>query len=245
MLAPERTVLIMTFYQTLTPYYDEIFPANEKQINFIVSYLQKGSSILDVGAGTGNVAHALVEKGFAVTAMEPEKTLATKIREKAAVYEGIFSVNTFGMQQIENVHGVFDGIYCIGNTLVHLDNTKEIFNFIRASYEKLKANGKLIIQIVNYERVLDGGDFQFLVIERKHFSFKRNYTIEGEKVLFTATLNVDDKELSNSILLYPITKKQLLSMLKECGFCTVETFGNFKKEAYLPNGPALALVATK
>lgn len=46
----------MTFYQMLTPYYDEIFPANEKQINFIVSYLQKGSSILDVGAGTGNVA---------------------------------------------------------------------------------------------------------------------------------------------------------------------------------------------
>ncbi|MFI8708698.1 class I SAM-dependent methyltransferase [Bacillus sp. NPDC077411] len=235
----------MTFYQTLTPYYDEIFPANEKQMNFIVSYLQKGSSILDVGAGTGNVSQALVEKGFAVTAMEPEKTLAAKIREKAAVYEGIFSVNTFGMQQIENVPGVFDGIYCIGNTLVHLDNSKEIFNFICGSYEKLKANGKLIIQIVNYEKVLAENNFKFPVLKKKHFSFKRNYTLEGEKVLFTATLNVDDKELSNSILLYPITKKQLLPMLKECGFRTVETFGNFKKEAYLPNGPALVLVATK
>lgn len=56
---------------------------------------------------------------------------------------------------------------------------------------------------------------------------------------------MDNKELANSILLYPITKKQLLSMLKECGFRTVETFGNFKKAAYLPTGQALVLVATK
>lgn len=25
----------------LTPYYDKVFPANEKQVNFIVSYLKK------------------------------------------------------------------------------------------------------------------------------------------------------------------------------------------------------------
>ncbi|MCU5577196.1 class I SAM-dependent methyltransferase [Bacillus wiedmannii] len=235
----------MTFYQMLTPYYDEIFPANEKQINFIVSYLKKGSSILDVGAGTGNVAQALAEKGLIVTAMEPEESLAARIRKKASVYEGRFSVNTFGMQEIENVPEVFDCIYCIGNTLVHLNNKKEIFNFICGSYKKLKADGKLIIQIVNYEKVLTGNDFKFPVIEKKHFSFKRDYMLEEEKVLFTATLNVDDKELANSILLYPITKQQLLSMLKECGFRTVETFGNFKKEAYLPNGQALVLVATK
>lgn len=43
----------MTFYQVLSPYYNEIFPANEKQINFITSYLEKGHSVLDVGAGTG------------------------------------------------------------------------------------------------------------------------------------------------------------------------------------------------
>lgn len=105
-----------------------------------------------MGAGTGNVAQALVEKGFVVTAMEPEESLAAKIRKKAAVYEGIFSVNTFGMQEIKNVPEVFDCIYCIGNTLAHLDNKKEIFNFICGSYEKLKADGKLIIQIVNYEK---------------------------------------------------------------------------------------------
>ncbi|MDT3499235.1 class I SAM-dependent methyltransferase, partial [Bacillus toyonensis] len=128
----------MTFYQVLSPYYNEIFPANEKQINFITSYLEKGHSVLDVGAGTGNVAEALVKRGMIVTAMEPEKKMAAKICEKAKIHEGKFYVNTFGMQQIDNVSRLFDGIYCIGNTLVHLDNIEEIKDFIRKSLEKLK-----------------------------------------------------------------------------------------------------------
>lgn len=38
------------------PYYDEVFPENEKQLNFIASYLQEGDSVIDVGSATGNVA---------------------------------------------------------------------------------------------------------------------------------------------------------------------------------------------
>ncbi|MGH1049206.1 methyltransferase domain-containing protein (plasmid) [Bacillus mycoides] len=235
----------MTFYQMLMPYYDEIFPVNGNQLNFITSYLQVGNSVLDVGAGTGNVAKALVEKGFTVTAMEPEKMMAAKICEKAAIHEGKFQVNTFGMQQIDNVPRIFDGIYCIGNTLVHLDNMKEITDFLQKSFEKLKKNGKLIIQIINYEKVLNQKKFIFPVIKKKHFSFKRDYAIEGEKVLFTATLNVDDKEVSNSIPLYPITKQELLPILTECGFQSVEAYANFEKKAYSSDGPALVIVATK
>ncbi|PFU69301.1 class I SAM-dependent methyltransferase, partial [Bacillus thuringiensis] len=106
----------MTFYQKLMPYYDEIFPKNEKQLNFIASYLQEGDSVIDVGAATGNVANALVEKGMIVTAMEPEKKMVDKISEKAITHKGRLFVNTLRMQQIDDVPGIFDGIYCIGNT---------------------------------------------------------------------------------------------------------------------------------
>ncbi|MBJ7949787.1 SAM-dependent methyltransferase [Bacillus toyonensis] len=235
----------MTFYQVLSPYYNEIFPANEKQINFITSYLEKGHSVLDVGAGTGNVAEALVKRGMTVTAMEPEKKMAAKICEKAKIHERKFYVNTFGMQQIDNVSGLFDGIYCIGNTLVHLDNIEEIKDFTRKSLEKLKTGGKFIIQIVNYERILIQKQFIFPEIQKEQFLFKRDYKIEGEKVIFTATLNVDGKEFSNSISLYPITKNQLLPIIKECGFQSVEIYANFEKQMYSADGPALVIVAIK
>ncbi|MDA2062647.1 class I SAM-dependent methyltransferase [Bacillus cereus] len=196
----------MTFYQKLMPYYDEIFPENEKQLNFIASYLQEGDSVIDVGAATGNVANALVEKGIIVTAMEPEKKMADKISEKAIAHKGRLFVNTLRMQQIDDVPGIFDGIYCIGNTLVHLDNVQEITDFIQRSFKKLKKNGKFIVQIVNYEKVLNQKNFIFPVITKEHFSFKRDYAIVRKKVLFTVTLNTNGEEFSNSIELYPITK---------------------------------------
>ncbi|WP_219374608.1 class I SAM-dependent methyltransferase [Bacillus mycoides] len=235
----------MTFYEKLMPYYDEIFLENEKQLNFIASYLQEGDSVIDVGAATGNVANALVEKGMIVTAMEPEKKMADKISEKAIPHKGKLYVNTLRMQEIDDVPGIFDGIYCIGNTLVHLDNVQEITDFIQSSFKKLKKNGKLIIQIVNYEKVLNQKHFIFPVIKKKHFSFKRDYAIERKKVLFTVTLNTGGEEFSNSIELYPITKKQLLPILIDCGFESVETYANFDKKIYSLDGPALVIVATK
>ncbi|WP_144573089.1 class I SAM-dependent methyltransferase [Bacillus cereus] len=235
----------MTFYQKLMPYYDEIFPENEKQLNFIASYLQEGDSVIDVGAATGNVANALVEKGMIVTAMEPEKKMADKISEKAIAHKGRLFVNTLRMQQIDDVPGIFDGIYCIGNTLVHLDNVQEITDFIQRSFKKLKKNGKFIVQIVNYEKVLNQKNFIFPVITKEHFSFKRDYAIVRKKVLFTVTLNTNGEEFSNSIELYPITKKQLLPILTDCGFESVETYANFDKKIYSLDGPALVIVATK
>ncbi|HDR4862372.1 MULTISPECIES: class I SAM-dependent methyltransferase [Bacillus] len=235
----------MTFYQKLMPYYDEIFPENEKQLNFIASYLQEGDSVIDVGAATGNVANALVEKGMIVTAMEPAKKMADKISEKAITHRGRLFVNTLRMQQIDDVPGIFDGIYCIGNTLVHLDNVQEISDFIQSSFKKLKKNGKFIVQIVNYEKVLNQKNFIFPVIKKEHFSFKRDYAIERNKVLFTVTLNTSGEEFSNSIELYPITKKQLLPILIDCGFESVETYANFDKKIYSLDGPALVIVATK
>ncbi|PFL71876.1 class I SAM-dependent methyltransferase [Bacillus anthracis] len=235
----------MTFYQKLMPYYDEIFPENEKQLNFIASYLQEGDSVIDVGAATGNVANALVEKGMIVTAMEPAKKMADKISEKAITHRGRLFVNTLRMQQIDDVPGIFDGIYCIGNTLVHLDNVQEITDFIQSSFKKLKKNGKFIVQIVNYEKVLNQKNFIFPVIKKEHFSFKRDYAIERNKVLFTVTLNTSGEEFSNSIELYPITKKQLLPILIDCGFESVETYANFDKKIYSLDGPALVIVATK
>lgn len=64
-------------------------------------------------------------------------------------------------------------------------------------------------------------------------------------MLFTVTLNTGGEEFSNSIELYPITKKQLLSILIDCGFESVETYANFDKKIYSLDGPALVIVATK
>ena len=199
--------------------------------------------MLDVGAGTGNMALYLSKEGFKVTATEPEEAMANQIREKATNH----SVNVFTktMQQLDEFEETFDGIYCIGNTLVHLNNLEEINEFLHLVYKRLNGDGVFICQIVNFEKVLENEDFTFPIIQKETFEFKRHYDVEGEKVLFTTTLTSAEQSFSNTTSLYPVTSKQLLPILKDSGFQTIEAYGNFEKGTYSVNSPALIVVAKK
>ena len=72
----------MSFYQSFASYYDRIFPLNQTALSFVSNYFQPGESILDMGAGTGNMAIALADKEIEVTASEPDETMAESIRSK-------------------------------------------------------------------------------------------------------------------------------------------------------------------
>jgi glycine/sarcosine N-methyltransferase len=233
----------LTFYSPLTPYYDEIFPKNVKALSFLKSNLKPGSLLLDVGAGTGSMALGLVEEGFNVIATEPEESMAQQIREKAA--DTSMQVFTKGMLQVAEFEETFDGIYCVGNTLVHLNNVEEINEFLQQVYRKLADDGLFICQIVNFDRVLSQQDFTFPVISKENFEFKRQYALEGDKVLFTTTLTSDGETFSNTTSLFPVTSEQLLPILKNCGFRSIETYGNFVKAVHSANSPAFIVVARK
>ena len=107
----------MSFYKNLASYYDRIFPLNQIALSFISKYFQEGTVVLDMGAGSENMAIALAEKGLHVTASEPEETMAESIRHKSELKELSVNVHTKLMEQIGEFQGSFDGIVCIGNTL--------------------------------------------------------------------------------------------------------------------------------
>lgn len=229
----------MTFYEPLTPYYDEIFPANPKALHFLASTFTSGGVLLDVGAGTGNMAIALLHEGFKVTAMEPEKTMAQQMQEKAKTLP--LKISTKTMQQLDEYPEKFDGIYCIGNTLVHLNNLAEIETFLHQCYTKLNDNGILVFQIVNFAK----SDFTFPVIKKDTFEFIRRYDTSEENILFTTTLKTADQTITNTTSLYPATAKQLLPILDCCGFQDIKPYGNFEKSPYTLESPALIIVAKK
>ncbi|WP_071458980.1 class I SAM-dependent methyltransferase [Bacillus massilinigeriensis] len=231
----------MSFYKTLTPYYDDIFPANEKTLAFLADHFKVGASILDVGAGTGNMAVSLAKKGFRLTAMEPEKGMAEQVRLKAQAQQLPISVTTDTMQQLDTVDGTFQGIYCIGNTLVHLNDMEEMRTFFQQTFDKLETKGVFIFQIVNFDKK----DFVFPVIEKEGFLFERQYKRDGEKILFTTTLSTKERAQTNTISLYPATEAQLRPLLEACGFESITAYGNFALKAYNNDAPALIMVAKK
>jgi glycine/sarcosine N-methyltransferase len=237
--------MIMSFYHDLTAYYDQIFPLNQTAFSFISEHFNQGSTILDMGAGTGNMAIALAEKDLKITASEPEDTMEQSIQKKANSKGVSLSVYTKSMEEIAKIQGDFDGILCIGNTLPHLSDIKAIEAFLRECYLKLNPNGLLILQQVNYDKVLSNDNFSFPVIEKEDFTFTRHYEKSSEHILFTTRLTLNEETIENTLPLYPVTSQQLISSLKNVGFGVVDVYGNFKGESHSTESPALVIVARK
>lgn len=234
-----------TFYEVLTPYYDEIFPSNDKQISFLTSSFPAASTLLDIGAGTGNTAIALTKAGYNVTAAEPEPYMTTKINEKIKRDQLEIEVLQCSMQQMSKLDKTFDGIYCIGNTLPHLDNFKEISTFLQSAFNKLKAQGTLVIQTVNFEKVLVHQQYSFPLIQKDSFTFTRQYEPQDHKIMFTTILKTQTETHSNTLPLYPVTKTQLENELQNCGFHSVSVYGDYGKSPYNTESPGLVIVANK
>lgn len=231
----------MSFYKTLTPYYDDIFPTNEKTRTFLAAHFKEGDTILDVGAGTGNTAIALAQIGFNVTALEPEESMAVQIHLKGQTHQLPIHVTTKTMQQLDQLNENYQGIYCIGNTLAHLQDLEEIRTFFQYAYEKLQPEGTFIFQIVNFEKK----NFVFPIIETERFLFERHYERDGKHILFTTSLSTKDNVQTNTISLYPATAAELHPLLEACGFDTITAYGNFAMKKYQQDDPALIMVAKK
>lgn len=236
----------MAFYERLTPFYDEIFPVNETACDFLLSFFEKAEIVLDVGAGTGNMAMALTKKGLRVIAAEPDVAMAEYIGKKAGENNVTIPVHIKAMQEIDQIAEKVGGIYCIGNTLPHVNNSEELGLFIKKCYELLSNGNRFILQLVNYEKVLSSvNDFSFPVIQKDDLTFTRYYRQEGEKIIFTTNLTVKGDKFSNSIPLYPVTSSQLIPILHEVGFEVEHVYGNFARQEYSKNSPALVVVAKK
>src|SRR3954451_4911266 len=103
----------MSFYQSFASYYDRIFPLNQTTLSFVSNFFQPGECILDMGAGTGNLAIAVADNGIDVAASEPDGTMAESIRSNVHMKGSTLSVHTKAMDQIEEFHRKYDGIICI------------------------------------------------------------------------------------------------------------------------------------
>lgn len=242
----------MGFYAEISKYYDDIFPLSESKMEFFQHILktdkQKQLSILDVGTATGSYAINLVKKGYEVTAVDSSETMVQQARKKAkeaGVNLNIFQLN---MKRLVNqLNQKFDGVICIGNTLVHLTSLEEIYKMFNDMYKILNPQGKLIIQIVNYDRILKKRIKELPKIEKKEIDleFTRQYEFVNEnEIEFKTRLQVGDKEFQNSIPLYPLTSDELSKLLQKTGFSDYKFYGGFNFESYIKesSSPLVAVI---
>lgn len=239
----------MAFYEELSKYYDIVFPLGKPQLEFMTKSFKDKENILDLAAGTGNYSIALSKLGFKVVAVDLDDEMIRKIQAKND--EEKTSVKPYKLD-MKNIHEIksckFDGIICIGNSLVHLENIGEIRNVLEKMYSLLSDNGVVILQIVNYDRVLKNGVKELPLINRPEHGvrFIRNYELKDEKILFKTKLIIDNqKSYENCVKLYPLKSDELINTLKEVGFKDIKLYGGFDEREYNIESFPLVLKAIK
>lgn len=147
----------------------------------------------------------------------------------------------------------FDCIICFGNTLVHLRGTEEIEKVLDQAASLLKKEGLLLLQIINYDRIAQRFDHGLSIdlsdIENDVIRFRRTYLWEAEsgKIDFTTVLTdkVTGREFRNSVLLYPLRKRELEQILETTGFGGYRFWGSFAKTPLTHDSVPMVVKAVK
>ncbi len=225
----------MSFYEDIADYYDVIFPFNKGHVDFVKSCIEepyRSKIILDIGCGTGDLAVALGEIDFHVTGIDYDTEMLRKAEQKR---KDSVDFKHMDMREIGKAFppASFDAILCFGNTLVHLNSISEVDAFCRQVRTVVKNGGKFLLQILNYDHILDHHIDRLPLIENDIVRFERAYEYDDSRRVIhfktRLTLKEAGRVIENEILLYPLRKQELDDALRGAGFTDISYYADFDK----------------
>jgi 2-polyprenyl-3-methyl-5-hydroxy-6-metoxy-1,4-benzoquinol methylase len=240
----------MSFYKQIAPYYHHIFKINQDQVHFIQQkIIDKSTYLLDVGCGIGTLSFELSHYYTQITGIDLDAEMIHYALNQQDNKLNSLRFHQLSMLELDQKFdkNSLDGIICFGNTLVHLNSLEQVLDFLKQVKSILKPEGKLLIQIVNYDRILSKQIKELPLIENDEILFERKYRYHAKtnSIDFNTLLTVKSthQQIKNSVVLLPILKSEFEQLLKKAGFQNCNFFGNFKGEMFDLDGPALIVEA--
>lgn len=264
-------------YNPLARFYEEIFPVSESQIHFVESTLTKNREqlrprLLEVGCAVGDLAAAVAAKGIEVDAIDlnPSMIQQARNRHDRHTKAGLLRFHEMNMLDIDSKFEAdsFDTVACLGNTLVHLPGPVEIERFLQAAARLLRTSdisragetggksshhGKLVLQILNYDHLLEEKPKKLPLIETPQLRFEREYSYNTGsgigsgviRIVFTTRLELKQsgKTYEDSVELYPLQRRELESLLENAGFSRIQFYGGFDGTPLTPESFPLIAAA--
>jgi glycine/sarcosine N-methyltransferase len=236
------------FYTSIARHYSEIFPFNPTQLSFVESQLTElpGKQILDIGCATGELAFQLAEKGAQVTGIDLNEQLLDQARENIPQSNLNFQEGDMLNLEQDFKPDEFDGLLCFGNTLVHLQGLTDMRKLIFSANRLLKSGGHFLLQVLNYDHILEEKVTELPVIETEAIRFTRRYehSPDSRLIHFNTELYLksENETISNSTTLFALKSKELHHLLTTEGFRNIELFSNFNGDAF--SGVHLPLVVS-
>lgn len=223
------------FYDALAPDYDAMtsfekrFEAERPLLRALVERYAIARA-LDAGCGTGFHSLLLAQLGVQVVGVDVSSEMLLVLRRHSNEMNLPVDAMQAAFHDIPDLFTTrFDAVFCLGNSLVHLLSVEEVQRSLRAFASVLKGGAKLIIQILNYDRILSERSVILGTREVDGTKFVRSYDYGKELLRFNVAKienNGDSTEQHLiSVPLRPIRRDELVEHLTRVGFADVQCFG--------------------
>ena len=180
----EKLLYNNTFYDELAVNYDEMISfdkAVEKKKKLLKNFIKPEMKYAaDLGCGSGVDSIALASLGLKVTAFDPSVEMLEVAKENV---ERVKAKVTFHNQSIDSISEDFDDqfdlVVSLGNTFANIGK-EQLVKSLQRCKQILKPQGILLIQILNYEKILSEKQRIVNITEGDDKYFIRFYDFIGD-----------------------------------------------------------------
>ena len=224
-----------SFYDELAFDYDEMISfdkAIDKKKFLLENFINSDTNTAaDIGCGSGVDSIALSLTGLKVVAFDPSsEMLKVAVSNSKRMNVKPDFHNSTADKIPKEFDNSFDLVLSLGNTFANISNDK-LQESIQRCYDILKPDGQLLIQILNYEKILVDKNRIVNITEGKNKLFIRFYDFNDEQFVFNiltfAKNKFSDYKLSSTEI-HPYILEDFKSGLRTSGFNDIKFYGDLR-----------------
>lgn len=234
----------MRLIKNLVEYYDELFPVTEAKKNFFSDFA-KGCNTpvhyLSISCGTGLLENFLSRKGHDVTGVENEEELlhAANLRRRSQ----LMSIRFFKMfiPDMTKFLGksFYNIIYVLNSRLMFFPDAKEIQNFLKDAKVLLAPEGKIVLEIFNFEKYENS---KFITLPTRESVRSKLFTEVITNERGNKSININVENSSEKILpvlgnypVYAVSPAEIEHFAETAGFASAEFYADFDRNPFTGN----------
>lgn len=241
------------FYNSLSADYDSminfdssLLKRKEALKNFI---LPGDDSAADLGCGSGLDSIALSQLGLNVSGFDISEEMIKAAIGNAARYKADAKFLPFPMNRVPKLYNnKFSFAVSLGNSMANIEKKKLIPSLARM-HSILKPEGHILIQILNYDRILASKERIVGITQKENSTFIRFYDFEKEKTFFNILKIEKADKVEHTLItteIFPYKSAALIKLVKDTGFKKIQKYGGLNRSDYIAGqSPDLVIRAFK
>jgi SAM-dependent methyltransferase len=230
------------FYGILSGKYDEMTRFHER-LESEKEIMQKWrdkygfESVLDVACGTGLHSLILKQLGVKVVGTDISAKMLRKARENSKNTGLTIDFIESPMHELTTtISDKFDMIFCLGNSIPHILEKSVLQKSFLGFRDLLSDGGRLVIQLLNYEKILKRRNRIISIKRHNQSEFIRFLDFQEGMVVFNVLeISWNGDKPGHQLISTPMVPyhlQELTSFLKNAGFCIEAIYGNMRFESF-------------